>query len=165
MTAKPKRCAKCSGVKLRSEFPTHASSSDGYASYCKACRNDMHTKRRSQNIRFRMKHHMATRMTKQLEKHGNVPKGLYSDMERYLGYKIVHLKRALAADVRAREGISFKVALDRGYHIDHIKPLSSFDVRSARDAAFRECWAIGNLRLIPAAENLAKGSKIQESLG
>lgn len=40
--------------------------------------------------------------------------------------------------------------------IDHIKPRSSFDLRVREQVI--ECWQLSNLRLIPAAENVRKGS-------
>jgi len=60
--------------------------------------------------------------------------------------------------------------LEEGYHIDHIHPLSKFKVvvRSQQQVefvdwdAFKKCWAMENLRAIPATENLQKGAKTDE---
>lgn len=46
-------------------------------------------------------------------------------------------------------------------HIDHIVPKSAFDVTDP--AELRACWSLANLRPVPAAVNLRKGSK-RESL-
>lgn len=44
-------------------------------------------------------------------------------------------------------------------HIDHIRPVSSFKLTGEIDDDFLECWALDNLRLLPAAENLSKSNK------
>ena len=99
---------------------------------------------------------MATRISTQIP---NAPPTLTADLEKYLGYSIVSLRSHLDTDVRAREGITLKDAIKLGYHLDHIKPLSRFKVSHIRSLAFRECWAIDNLRMISAQENLAKGAR------
>lgn len=45
------------------------------------------------------------------------------------------------------------------WHLDHIVPVSSFRARAAGDDEFRACWALPNLRPLPARENLSKGAK------
>lgn len=45
-------------------------------------------------------------------------------------------------------------------HIDHIIPISAHNFRTADDIDFKRCWALSNLRLIPAKDNLSKGDKI-----
>jgi len=104
------------------------------------------------------------------------PAHFVKNMEDYLGYKIVTLVKALGRDLKEREGPKRKLrdALNEGYHIDHITPLSSFKVIWVDDgpngdnvehidwAIFRDCWAIDNLRAIPADENLAKGASMEE---
>ena len=44
----------------------------------------------------------------------------------------------------------------RKLHIDHIRPVSSFNLTGNVDDEFLACWALDNLQLLPAAENLAK---------
>ncbi len=44
-------------------------------------------------------------------------------------------------------------------HIDHIRPVSSFNLTGEPDDEFQSCWALSNLRLIPAEDNLSKGAK------
>ncbi|KKL49706.1 hypothetical protein LCGC14_2312830 [marine sediment metagenome] len=70
------------------------------------------------------------------------------------------LRKYLDLEIKHREGISLRLALERDYHVDHILPMSSFNVEECGDPIFRECWALKNLRAIPAEENLAKGATI-----
>jgi len=45
-------------------------------------------------------------------------------------------------------------------HIDHIRPVSSFNLTGEIDDEFLKCWALENLQLLPAAENIAKGNRL-----
>jgi len=45
-------------------------------------------------------------------------------------------------------------------HIDHIIPISAFNFSKLEHPDFKKCWALKNLRLLPAKENLIKGSKL-----
>lgn len=155
-----KKCAKCGNKKPLVDFDKSDTSHDGHQSYCKQCKNAMHGQRHKQNVRARLRHHMATRIQSQL---GDLaPSSLTRDLDTYLGYPISQLVKALRADLMEREGKKLNQALEEGYHVDHIKPLSSYQV--IRDGevdwdTFRECWAIKNLKAIPASVNLAKGAK------
>ncbi len=176
-----KKCIKCRNFKRRVDlededgnrvekhgFGANETSSDGLQSICFACKNVANTKSRERNVTSRIRHHTGTRCLTQLGK-DLTPKEFVKNLEDYLGYKIIALTRHLGADLKEREGKKRKLrdALNDGYHIDHIKPLSSFKViRKSKEQedvvdweAFRRCWAIENLRAIPAEENLAKGSQ------
>lgn len=155
-----KKCAKCGNIKALDEFNASDTSHDGRQSYCKKCKSAMHKQRHRQNTRARLRHHMATRIQSQLGKHS--PPNLTKNLEEYLGYRIPTLVKSLRADLMEREGKKLNDALEEGYHIDHLKPLSSYQVICGEVVdweAFKECWAISNLKAIPAAENLAKGAK------
>lgn len=45
-------------------------------------------------------------------------------------------------------------------HIDHIIPISVFNFQLATDLDFRRCWALNNLRLLPAEANWRKHAKL-----
>ena len=160
--AKLRKCAKCGEKKTLDHFGSNSSTIDGLQTYCKDCRNKLHIKRRERDPSHRIRHHFVTRITKQLG--FACPRDLYARLEDYLGYTIPSLVRFLDEDIQRRENISLRKALELGYHIDHKYPLSKFDVQSASDQAFRDCWAISNLWLIPAADNLAKSNKVIEGL-
>ena len=46
-------------------------------------------------------------------------------------------------------------------HVDHIRPVSSFCFFSSQDEQFKQCWALDNLQLLWAKDNLSKGSKLE----
>lgn len=170
-----KKCIKCrnwyprediedahDGHVLKRRFGRNEQSSDGLQSICYSCKNVLNTTARSKNATQRIRHHTGTRCLTQLGK--VAPKGFVANMEDYLGYKITTLVKALGKRLKEDEGPKRKLrdALNEGYHIDHVVPLSSFKVVGDDGAidwdVFRECWAITNLRAIPADENLAKGA-------
>lgn len=158
-----KKCPKCGTKKPRTSeyFAKHDTSGDGLSSYCKVCRNALRKRKQQSNIRMRLKHHIGTRVAKQCT---DLPAQYMKHLERYLGYSIsklrVHLNKKLLERDGDEEGITLKEALNQSYHLDHIHPLSKFDVTYITDEAFRECWAIDNLEMIPAEVNLRKGSKV-----
>ncbi len=177
-----KKCIKCRGWHPREDildddnnvvrkhgFGKHEDSSDGLQSICFFCKNRMNTKSRAKNVVQRVRHHTGTRCLTQLGK-PHTPPNFVANLEDYLGYKITTLVKALSKDLKEREGNKRKLrdALNEGYHIDHVKPLSSFAVIGNIGVdwdEFRECWAISNLRAIPADENLAKGATYDEAQG
>jgi len=52
--------------------------------------------------------------------------------------------------------------LDGKLHIDHIIPIVAFNFNKATDIDFKRCWALSNLQLLPAEENIKKGAKIEK---
>lgn len=45
-------------------------------------------------------------------------------------------------------------------HIDHIRPVSKFTFSSYSDPEFKECWALSNLQLLPAFDNMSKWNRL-----
>jgi len=58
------------------------------------------------------------------------------------------------------EGYQWDDYLHGKLHVDHIMPKCSFKYESTNDDQFKKCWSLQNLQLLPAAENLKKGSKV-----
>jgi len=48
-------------------------------------------------------------------------------------------------------------------HIDHIIPMSSFNFDSPEQMDFKKCFALDNLQLLPAIENMQKSAKFDRS--
>lgn len=161
-----KKCIKCHCRRPKAYFGQHSSSGDGLQSYCKFCKNALGKKRREGKPAHRLKHHMSTRITSQLGK--LCPDNLTEDLETHLGYTMNSLVRHLREELHKDEGPNRKLqdALEEGYHVDHIKPLSSYIVIIEGQIdwqVFRACWAINNLKAIPASVNLSKGAKYEET--
>ena len=52
--------------------------------------------------------------------------------------------------------------LDGNLHIDHIIPISAFNFSTPKQIDFKRCWALENLRLLSAEENLRKNAKLSK---
>lgn len=50
----------------------------------------------------------------------------------------------------------------RKLHIDHIRPIASFNLTGEVDDEFLSCWALENLQLLPAKENMQKSDTWKE---
>ncbi len=180
-----KKCIKCHAWKPRKDrtftndegievtekhgFGLHEDNADKLQVICLACKNIAGKKARENNPLQRIRHHTGTRCLTQLGDYA--PANFIANLESYLGYKINALVKHLGADLKEREGPKRKLrdALNEGYHIDHKHPLSLFPVICVEPsdghtyvdwAIFRECWDLSNLSAIPAADNLAKGAKV-----
>ena len=153
-----KKCTKCGVTQDIKQFGKHDSSADGHGSICNGCKNIANKWRRENSPPMRIKHHIVTRVIKQYDP---APQNPSVNLESWLGYKISALCSYLAKELHDREGITLVESFKRGYHLDHIHPFHTYKTEKPGDKVFRECWAMSNLRMIPAEENLAKGAKIQ----
>ena len=78
--------------------------------------------------------------------------------ENLLGYSVNDLIRRLKRTMP--KGYNWQDFLEGKLHIDHITPIKVFNFTKAEHIDFQRCWALNNLRLLPAKENLIKGSKL-----
>jgi hypothetical protein len=98
-----------------------------------------------------------------------ISKGIYKSLkankegrhwEFLVGYAlnelIKHLKKTMP------KGYKWSDYLNGDLHIDHIIPISVFNFDSPENPDFKNCWALENLRLLPASENLLKRDKISK---
>lgn len=79
-------------------------------------------------------------------------------VEELLGYSLGSLRSHLEGTIPV--GWTWDDYLSGRLHLDHIVPSVAFNFQSAVDHDFRRCWAIKNLRLLPAIENCRKGAKL-----
>jgi hypothetical protein len=152
-----KTCAKCSESKLIAAFPIHSKESGERGSYCRDCKNALSKERRINDAGARLRHYIVTRIKNELDA---VPADIHTNLEHYLGYKLSQLKKHLRIELKEREGLTLVASFKLGYHLDHIVPHKSFNISTVYEQAFKDCWAVSNLRMIPGKENLAKGSKL-----
>ena len=57
-------------------------------------------------------------------------------------------------------GYTWQDYLQGKLHIDHIVPKSVFNYTNPEHIDFKRCWALSNLRLLPAEENMKKNNKL-----
>lgn len=80
--------------------------------------------------------------------------------EYLVGYTVDDLMIRLKSTMPC--GYSWKDFLDGKLHIDHIIPKRVFNFSRPEEIDFLRCWALDNLRLLPAAENMSKQGLLSE---
>ena len=78
--------------------------------------------------------------------------------EAMVGYTINDLVRRLKRTIP--KGFTWADFMAGLLHTEHKVPLDAFNFTCETDLDFRRAWALSNLRLLPAAENLAKGNTL-----
>jgi len=76
------------------------------------------------------------------------------------GYALIDLIKRLNKTMP--EGYTWQDYLKGELHIDHIIPISAFNFTKPKHTDFKRCWSLGNLRLLPAKENLIKHNKLDK---
>lgn len=107
------------------------------------------------NIQYRIHRRMKDSIRFYLKRRKSNKKNMKT--EDLIGYTIEHLKNHLENTMP--EGYSWQDFLENKLHIDHIRPVSSFTFASYKDKDFQRCWALENLQLLEATENLRKGAR------
>jgi len=105
--------------------------------------------------RMKIRQCIAARIRKSLKLRNVVKQEL---LEILLGYSIERLQTRLIKTIP--NGYTWDDFLSGKLHIDHIIPIAAFNFESHNDPDFKRCWALSNLQLLPAEENLKKGAKI-----
>jgi 5-methylcytosine-specific restriction endonuclease McrA len=80
--------------------------------------------------------------------------------ELLVGYTIAQLTTRLLKTMP--KGYTWQDYLNGKLHIDHIIPISAFNYQTPEDMDFKRCWALSNLRLLPAKENIQKRDRLQK---
>lgn len=81
--------------------------------------------------------------------------------EDLVGYKLSDLAKRLKSTLP--DGYTWNEYINGvDLHIDHIIPISAFNITSYNCTDFKRCWALKNLQLLPAIENLRKSDKIDK---
>lgn len=106
-------------------------------------------KRRKINLMFNLNSRMSIAIYKSLKENKN---GRH--WENLVGYTRNDLMEHLMHKIP--EGYSEKDIFNGNLHIDHKIPKSVFNYSKPEHPDFKECWALDNLRLLPAKENLIK---------
>lgn len=78
--------------------------------------------------------------------------------ETLVGYNLKDLFKRLKSTIP--EGYTWQDFMQGKLHIDHIIPISVFNFTKSEHIDFKHCWALSNLRLLPAKENLRKQNKL-----
>lgn len=80
--------------------------------------------------------------------------------EDIVGYTLGQLYRRLRYTMP--KGYEWQDYLDGKLHIDHKIPVSVFNFEKPEDIDFQKCFALKNLQLLPALENIIKSNKLDK---
>jgi len=101
------------------------------------------------NLNFKISH--AIRLSLKGNKSGR-------HWEDLVGYTSNDLHRRLLQTMPI--GYTWQDYMEGRLHIDHIIPVVAFNFTKPEHTDFQRCWALDNLRLLPAEENLRKHAKL-----
>lgn len=129
----------------------------------KACPAAVWVHRYRTDVEFNMREKMRARMRKVLAADMRLGRDMSSNVKARrwpeqwtlaLGYTLDELIKHLHRTLPKR--MTWSDFLAGSLHIDHIVPRASFDCTDPAD--LRACWALSNLRLLPASDNQRKGA-------
>ena len=111
--------------------------------------------KRKMNLKYNLNHKISGAIYKALKRNKN---GYHWEM--LIGYTlddlIKHLKNTMP------NGYTWQDYMEGKLHIDHIIPNDAFNYDSAENPDFKRCWALSNLRLLPAKENIIKSNHLSK---
>jgi len=80
--------------------------------------------------------------------------------ETLVGYTLKDLIKRLNKTMP--KGYCWQDFLQGKLHIDHKIPISAFNFNKPEHTDFQRCWALANLQLLPAKENITKHNKLSK---
>jgi len=117
--------------------------------------NKYQSERLKTDIKFRLNRNVSRLIRKALK--GNKAGRKWGSLVGYtLNDLIDRLKNTMPV------GYTWQDFLQGKLHIDHITPISAFNFNCPDHTDFRRCWALENLRLLPAKENMIKHNKLDK---
>lgn len=116
-------------------------------------RNDRKNERYRTDVKYNIGHKMRAGIRQSLKKNKNG-----HHWEALVGYTLDDLVRHLKKTIP--RGYKWEDIFGNKLHIDHIVPISAFNYTNPKHPDFKKCWALSNLRLLPAGENEIKHNKL-----
>ena len=116
---------------------------------------DYYENKRKTNLKYNLNYKMRKAIKKSLK--GNKAGRTWESLT---GYTLTDLKRRLNETMP--EGYNWGDYLTARLHIDHIIPISAFNFTKPEHTDFKRCWALNNLRLLPARENIIKWNHLDK---
>ena len=106
-----------------------------------------------QDLKFNLNRKISTRIVESLKRNKTG-----RQWETIVGYTLEDLIKRLKKTMP--KGYNWQDFIQGKLHIDHIIPISAFNFDCPEHIDFKNCWALENLRLLPAKENLIKHNKL-----
>lgn len=125
----------------------------------KPIRRETERNRLKEDPTYRLNQCIRVNMHDALKKWGGRSNKNGRKWERLVGYSVKDLERRLRRTIP--KGFTWQDFMEGRLHIDHIVPRSAFNFTSADDLDFKRCYALKNLRLLSAYENMTKHARLQ----
>jgi len=116
---------------------------------------EYHKNRRKTDLKYNINRKVGGEIYKSLKRNKN---GWHWEI--IVGYTIKNLIEHLRKTMP--DGYTWQDFLNGKLHMDHIIPISVFNFNDPEHPDFKKCWALENLCLLPAEENLRKNAKLTE---
>lgn len=126
----------------------------------KSRRNELERKRVREDSNFRIKKRINTLIYLYLKKRNGKHPLIIGRTEAALGYTIEELKAHLKREAK-KKGLIWQDYLDGKLWLEHIIPVSAFNFKTINDIDFKRCWALKNLTLLTAEENMKKHARLK----
>ena len=125
-------------------------------SYVRDNRNRCRNKKRKTDPKINLNCRMSGAIRKTL-KEGKGGKTWLSLIDYTIDDLIERLKKTMPKGYTWQDFLKKNVL-----HIDHVTPVKVFNYTNPEHQDFKRCWALENLQLLPAKENLSKGAKLDK---
>ncbi len=116
-----------------------------------------HRNKRKTDLKYNLSIKIGNKIRRSLKR--NAKSGKH--WEDIVGYTVEDLEKRLRKTMPKE--YTWKDFKNGELHIDHIIPISAFNYTKSEHIDFKRCWALKNLRLLPAKENLIKHNKLIKS--
>lgn len=110
-------------------------------------------RKRKTDLKYNLSRKMSNAIWKSLRGNKN-----NKHWKSFLDYTIDNLIKRLFQTMP--KGYCWENYLNGKLHLDHVIPISAFNFTKPEHIDFKRCWALDNLRLLPAKENLKKNKKL-----
>jgi len=109
--------------------------------------------KRKTDLKYNLNHKISMQIYMSLKRNKN--SRCWEDLVGYaLNDLVKHLEKTMPKDYKWADYLEGKL------HIDHIIPISVWNFDKPEQINFKHCWALDNLRLLPAKENHLKRDKL-----
>jgi len=117
--------------------------------------NQYQKQKRRTDLKFNLNSRMSRAIRESLK--GNKNGKHWEDLVGYTVKDLIkHLKLTLPPHY------TWNDYMDGKLHIDHRIPIAAHNFDNSNQIDFKRCWALSNLQLLPAEENLIKGAKLEQ---
>jgi len=115
--------------------------------------NQYHNKRYKTNLKYNLNIRMSRAIRESLK--GNKAGRHWENL---VGYSVNDLEEHLQKKMPPH--YNWQDYLEGKLHLDHIIPISAHNFDNSNQIDFLNCWALKNLQLLPAEENISKNDKL-----